>query len=82
MIQEYTSSLVLFVIGIAILIWQFIFPDPIPDLVTRLINQGYSEFAGLDFTLKAFLLFYTISGFISIVASFMTAFLTFIRSHY
>lgn len=81
MVREYASSIVWFVVGIFILFWQFILPDPIPDLVMGLIKQDNSIFVGLDFTLKAFLLLYTISGFASFIAGIATAVFTYKRSH-
>lgn len=74
--RKYAASIVWSVIGVIILIWQFVFPDPIPELIIKLIERDNSAFVGLDITLKIFLLLYTVSGMASLLIGIVTAFIT------
>ena len=77
MLKKYAASLVWFVIGLFIILWQFVLPDPIPELVMNLIERDNSMFIGLDFTLKAFLTLYIVSGMISLIIGIVTAILAY-----
>lgn len=79
LVSKYAASIVWFAVGILIIVFQLAIPDIIPELVTNLIERDNSNFVGLDFTLKAFLLFYTISGAASLLVGIVTAFITYKR---
>ena len=78
-LREYATSFVWFVVGLFIIIWQFLFPDLIPNLVMASIKP--SNAYGVNALLKAFLIVYTYSGLASFIISIMTAFFTYRRSH-
>lgn len=77
--KEYATSIVLFVVGIFIIFWQFIFPDLIPDLVMASIKPD--NFVGVNFLLEAFLLLYRLSGLASFITGIVTAFFTYKSNH-
>ena len=80
MMKQYAVSITFSVVGLIILVYQFVFPDPIPDLVIKLIERDNSMFIGLDFVLKAFLLLYMISGIASLFTGIVTALFIYKRS--
>lgn len=79
--REYAASIVWFSAGLIIIIWQFVFPDPMPELIIKQLERDNSSFVGLDFVMEAFLLLYIISGFVSFIIGIVTMFFTYRRSH-
>jgi hypothetical protein len=79
-IRKYTLSIILFIVAIAILIWQFVFPDPFPDLMRDMINQVHQEQIGLKPSIEVLLILYTFSGFISFIAGIVSAVKIFIKN--
>ena len=78
--RKYAVSITWLVAGLIIIIYQFVFPDPIPELIMKLIERDNSNFVGLDFVLKAFFLLYMISGMASLFIGIVTAFFAYRRS--
>ena len=72
-IRKYAVSLILFIITILILIWQFIFPDPVPEYLQKLIDNTHPEQTGLKPLLEAFLFIYIWSALITFLAGIVTA---------
>jgi hypothetical protein len=55
-------------IGLVVIIFQLLFPDPVPNAILDLLAKDNSQFFGLNPVLQAFLIIYVIGGW----ASFFT----------
>ena len=51
------------IVGLLIIIFQILFPDPVPDAINKLLSQDNSGFIGFEAALKAFLLLYLVGGY-------------------
>jgi hypothetical protein len=78
--KKYALSFILFIVSIAILIWQFVFPDPVPDIMKDLIAKAHPEQIGLKPSMQAFLFVYTWSGLISFIGGIVNAVIVYFKS--
>ena len=60
MLKRIGVSLVIF--GFVIIFLQFIFPDLIPDIVNKILEQEHPQFLGYDAMLKLFLALWYLLG--------------------
>ena len=52
------------ILGLVIIIFQLLFPDPVPAAIMKLLSRDNSAFIGLDAVLQAFLILWVVGGFV------------------
>jgi hypothetical protein len=80
LIKKYIVSFICFGITVLILIFQFKFPDLVPNVIQNNIDNTPSEQVGLVPLLKALLSLYNWSGLISFITGIIIAVVKYLRS--
>ncbi|MFC2066241.1 hypothetical protein ACFLUO_04165 [Chloroflexota bacterium] len=64
------------VLSLFIIIFQLLFPGPVPDAIMKVLSQNNSAFVGLDATLQVSLILWVVGGFSCFLAGLVGIFIS------
>ena len=67
------------VLGLSIIIFQFLLPDLVPNTIDKALSQDNSQYVGVDILLKVALIVYLFVGYILFIGGIVASFISYKR---